>query len=109
MRPAAPGSLTGEIARMLEIERQNNREPADASAGSNGPSGSAGSAGSAGSDSAGEHGSSGRGLLRRARRAVVRPAGPPAAAEPPSTGAGSAAAEPPAAGAGSAGAGAPSP
>ena len=28
MRLAAPGSLTGEIARMLEIERQN-REPAD--------------------------------------------------------------------------------
>src|SRR5579862_1462995 len=63
-RSAAPGSLTGEIARMLEIERDNSES-------ANGP------------DGAGEQdGGQGRGLLRRARRAVTRPAGPPAAAPP---------------------------
>src|SRR5215471_15326592 len=90
MRPAAPGSLTREIARMLEIER-DNREPADGSAGIQDPGGSTGSTGAGaaassadlGAPSAGagaaDNGRSGGGLLRRARRAVTRPAGPPAA------------------------------
>ena len=54
---------------MLEIERENNES-------ANGPEGA--------SD---QTGGSGRGLLRRARRAVTRPAGPPAA-EPPAAPAG---------------------
>jgi ribonuclease E len=70
MRPAVPGSMTGEIARMLEIERQN-REPVDASTGGNGSHGSAGSAEPSETASAPS-----RGLLHR-RRAVTRPAGPP--------------------------------
>src|SRR5215475_4764821 len=86
MRPAAPGSPTREIARMLEIERQN-REPVDASAGSNGPDGPGGAAeaGAAQAGSAEVGQAQGGGLLRRARRAVTRPAGPPAAesAAPP--------------------------
>ncbi len=105
MRSAAPGSLTGEIARMLEIERQN-REPADASAGTSGPAGSAesgsghaasasGPAATTSSGPAAENGSSGRGLLRRARRAVTRPAGPPAAEPPPAAVSAPAAAAPP--------------
>jgi ribonuclease E len=61
---------------MLEIERQN-REPVDASAGSNGPDGPAGAA-EAGSAQVGPV-QGGGGLLRRARRAVTRPAGPPTA------------------------------
>jgi ribonuclease E len=90
---------------MLEIERQN-RESTDGPIGTgggvgpigasstgssvNGPgSAGSGSAGSAESESA--NGGQGRGLLRRARRAVTRPAGPPAAAGSPE-------AEPPAAG-----------
>ncbi len=63
---------------MLEIERPN-RESAETSAGT-------------GQDSTGQ-GSQGRGLLRRARRAVSRPAGPPAAAADDSQG-GSAGAAP---------------
>src|SRR5215469_815075 len=101
LRPAAPGSPTREIDRMLEIERQN-REPVDSSAGSNGPDGPAGAvqSGSAQSGSTEAAGSAqagpvqGGGLLRRARRAVTRPAGPPAAEPPAAPGA---PAEPPAA------------
>src|SRR5580700_2552221 len=58
-RSAAPGSLTGEIARMLEIERQDNES------------------GDGRNEVADQNESQGRGLLRRARRAVTRPAGPP--------------------------------
>jgi ribonuclease E len=65
---------------MLEIERQNTESAADGRAGSDasltGPSASPGKPG----ESA-DSGSQGKGLLRR-RRAVTRPAGPPAA-EPP--------------------------
>src|SRR5215469_8217307 len=88
IRPPAPGSLTREIARMLEIERQN-AEPADGSAGVQGPGGPTAStgagalgtgAGTLGNEAgASQDGKSGGGLLRRARRAVTRPAGPPAA------------------------------
>src|SRR5260370_39086093 len=86
MRPAAPGSLTGENARMLEIERHNTESAADGQAGSDasltGPSASPGTPSeSADSGSQGNSGSHAKGLLRR-RRAVTRPAGPPAA-EPP--------------------------
>src|ERR1700751_5306843 len=93
MRLAAPGSLTREIARMLEIERQN-REPADGSAGIQGPGGSGGSTGAGASAAATGFGtpdararatetdSSGGGLLRRAGRAVPSPAGPPAESPP---------------------------
>src|SRR5215469_16836095 len=80
LRPTAPGSPTREIARMLEIERQN-REPVDASAGSTGPDGPQGAA-QAGSTEV-DQAQGGGGLLRRARRAVTRPAGPPAAEPPP--------------------------
>jgi ribonuclease E len=59
---------------MLEIERQN-REPVDASAGSNGPDGPSGAAQAGSAEVGPVHGG---GLLRRARRAVTRPAGPPA-------------------------------
>jgi ribonuclease E len=75
MRPAVPGSMTGEIARMLEIERQN-REPVDASTGGNGSHGPAGSA-----EPAEKASEPSRGLLRR-RRAVTRPAGPPSEESP---------------------------
>src|SRR5215472_14270812 len=80
LRPTAPGSPTREIARMLEIERQN-REPVDESAGSNGPDGPAGAT-QAGSAEAGQA-QGGGGLLRRARRAVTTEAGDPAASEQP--------------------------
>ncbi|MBO0835106.1 MAG: ribonuclease E/G, partial [Actinobacteria bacterium] len=73
---------------MLEIERQN-REPADDSAGSNGPDGPIGSTDA---EAAGAGAAESRGLLRRSRRAVTRPAGPPAepAAEPDRPGRGAA-------------------
>src|SRR5215469_726678 len=67
-RSPAPGSLTGEIARMLENERQNNESPDDRD------------------ENTTHGGGSGRGLLRRARKAVTRPAGPPSAQAEPGSG-----------------------
>src|SRR5271165_5360439 len=69
---------------MLEIERQNRESAADGQTGSDGsPAGSSASEGTTGSPT--DSGSQGKGLLRRGRRAVTRPAGPPAA-DPPASG-----------------------
>src|SRR5580698_3314297 len=76
-RSAAPGSLTGENARMLEIERQNNESDGGQSNIAAGSGDTAGSQGppQAGSGQPEEAGAEARSPRRR--RSVTRPPGPP--------------------------------